>query len=63
MALSLLLKVKIHDLFLLTLKCLRYFSLPFVHKGVHLDQTILKYFPVGKLVRNLHHIYVHVKQP
>ena len=34
----------------LTLKCLSYFSLLFVHKGVHLDPTIFKYFPVEILV-------------
>ena len=42
--------------------CLSYFSLPFVHKGVHLDPIIFKYFPVGILVRNLHHICIHLKK-
>ena len=46
-----------------TLKCQSYFSLPFVHKGVHLDPFIFRYFPVGILVRNLHHICIHLKQP
>ena len=46
----------------LSLKCLSYCSLPFVHKGVHLDPTIFKYFSVGILVRNLHHICIHLKQ-
>ena len=41
---------------LYTLKCLSYFSLPFVHKGVHLDPTILSTF-------HLHHICIHPKQP
>ena len=31
----------------LTLKCISYFSLPFMHKGILCDPTILKYFPVG----------------
>ena len=45
-----------------TLKCLSYFSLPFVHKRVHLD-PIFRYFPSGILVRNLPHICIHLKQP
>ena len=50
---------------LLTLKCLSYFSLPFVHKGgrVHLDPFIFEYFPIGILVQNLHHMCIHPKQP
>ena len=47
----------------LTLKSLSYFSLPFVHKGVHLDPFIFEYFSVGISVRNLHHMLVHLKQP
>ena len=37
--------------FPLTLKCLSYFSLPFVHKGVHLDPTIFKYFSMIGIFR------------
>ena len=42
--------------------CLSYFSLLCVHKGGPLGPTIFKYFPVGILVRNLHHIYIHLDQ-
>ena len=51
----------------LTLKCLSYFSLPFVHKGggggVHLDSFIFEYFPVEISVGNLQHMCIHPKQP
>ena len=48
---------------LLTLMYLRYFSLPFVHKGGPLGLNHFKYFPAGILVRNLHYICIHLKQP
>ena len=47
----------------LTLKCLSYCSLTFVHKGVHLDPFIFRYFAVGISVRNLDYICIHLNQP
>ena len=41
--------------FLLTLKCLSYRALPIVYKGVHLNLTLKKLFPIEISVRNLHH--------
>ena len=47
----------------LTLRCLSYFSLPFVQEGrVHLDLLIFGYFYVGISVRNLHHVCIQPKQ-
>ena len=31
--------------------------------GVYLDPFIYEYFPEGILVRNLHHMLIHTKQP
>ena len=34
-----------------------------MYKGVHLNATNFKYFPVGISVRNLHHICIHLREP
>ena len=40
-----------------------YFSLLFVHKGVHVDQTLKKYFLVEVFVQKFHHTCIHLGQP
>ena len=46
----------------LTLKCLSFFSLPFVHKGGPLGPPhLFEYFPVGISVRNFHHMCMHLR--
>ena len=49
----------------LTLECIIYVILSFLHNLGRdpLDPFIFKYFPVGISVRNLHHIFIHIKQP
>ena len=46
----------------LTLKCLSYFSFPFVHNGGPLGPPF-EYFPVGISARSLHHMCMHLRQP
>ena len=45
----------------LTFQCASYFSVPFVHKGSLLGARLKKYFPVGILFRNFHHICKHLR--
>ena len=50
-------------LYNLNLKCLSYFSLPFVHNGVQVEPPPKKHFPLRISARNLHHTCIHLRQP